>query len=94
MWREDSDPSVVGCCNNTKEKRNMYTAMQGLGHSRSTFIDTLQSSGLRASEIRTQTINFGMTGTFALNLLHRSLPAGALAERGGDKVKVLGVRAC
>lgn len=95
MDRNDSLTSpggghVVGCCDNSIEKRGLYTDMQGLGHSRTTTIDTLQSSGLKASEIRTTTLDFGMTGSFALNLLHR----GGVDGRGGDKVKVLGIRAC
>ena len=96
MNRNDSfaSPDIVGCCDNTAEKRSLYTDMQGLGHSRTTYIDTLQSSGLKASEIRTKTINFGMTGTFALNILHRKLPSEELTKRRGDKVKVLGIRAC
>lgn len=87
---------VVGCCNNTEEKLSLYTHMEGLGHSRTTRIDTLQASGLKASEIRTKTIDFGMTGSFALNILHRTsaLSADVLAERRGDKIKVLGIRAC
>ena len=96
MWRLDNftDPNIVGCCNNTKEKRKMYTGMKGLGHSHTVYIDTLQTSGLKASEIRTKTINFGMTGTFTFNILHRTLSPDKLAERKGDKVKVLGIRAC
>ena len=101
MNRDDPSPpaaspeqEVVGCCNNTEEKLSLYTHMEGLGHSRTTRIDTLQASGLKASEIRTKTINFGMTGSFALNIVHRQLRAQELAETRGDKVKVLGIRAC
>jgi len=87
-------PGVVGCCDKSSEKKTLYTHTNGLGHSRTTVIDTLQSSGVKASEIRTTTIDFGMTGTFALNLLHRTQSPSARATRGGDKVKVLGIRAC
>jgi hypothetical protein len=96
MNREDqfSSPDIVGCCDNTPEKRSIYTDMQGLGHSRTISIDTLQSSRVKASEIRTTTIDFGMTGTFAINLLHRTQSVSERTRRGGDKVKVLGIRAC
>ena len=65
-----------------------------MGHSRTAVIDTLQTSGVKASEVRTTTIDFGVTGTFAITLLHRTQSARERVARGGDKVKVLGIRAC
>jgi hypothetical protein len=65
-----------------------------MGHSRTAVIDTLQTSGVKASEVRTTTIDFGVTGTFAITLLHRTQSASERVARGGDKVKVLGIRAC
>jgi hypothetical protein len=95
MRRNDTiKPGVVGCCDNSEEKRSLYTHSKGMGHSRTIVIDTLQTSGVKASEIRTSTVDFGMTGTFAINLLHRTQSASERVARGGDKVKVLGIRAC
>ena len=95
MRRNDTiKPGVVGCCDNSEEKLNLYTHSKSMGHSRTAVIDTLQTSGVKASEVRTTTIDFGVTGTFAITLLHRTQSARERVARGGDKVKVLGIRAC
>ena len=63
--------------------------------SASVLIDTL-NDGRRVSEYRVRTVEFGAYGQQLVHLRHSSeqLNASEVARRGGDKVKVVGIRAC
>ena len=105
VWITFTDPStqrgkvssgqqgVIGCCNHTKEMRSYYPHVKGMHASDSAFLDTLETSA-RVSEMRTATFNFGVAGSFALNLLHTRLPEEEITARKGDKVKILGIKSC
>ena len=53
-------------------------------------------AGRRVSEYRVRTVDFGAYGQQLVHLRHSSeqLNATEVARRGGDKVKVVGIRAC
>jgi hypothetical protein len=91
--KQEKTADFIGCCNNTEEKKSLYTDAK-YGHSNTEYIDTLLPTNLKFSEVRTTTLNFGMIGSFVLNFLHRKLPEKELLLRGGDKVKIMGITSC
>jgi hypothetical protein len=60
---------------------------------KSVYIDTYNPRR-HHSEIVTKTLHMDAHGRFLIHIRHVPLPGKELQERGGDKVKILGVSSC
>ena len=85
---------VLGCCDRAKARRDAsYPVQLSRTPSYSGYIDTFNSNN-SVSAVVTKTLRFSYRGTFLLNVRHDPISAEEVRVRGGDKVKLLGIRAC
>jgi hypothetical protein len=89
--RRAPSPSVLGCCNTSK--RAVYPSVRGGASSASKWVDTLNSAK-RVSQLVIVSAVFSYSGVFVLNIRHVWLGEEEVRKRGGDKIKILGVRTC
>ena len=92
---EEAPPkNLIKCCNESHHKLGELYPSKWLTVSQSAFLDTLDTTSAKVSEMRTVTYNFGVSGSFAINLLHTRHGEEDLKRRKGDKVKILGIKSC
>jgi hypothetical protein len=86
-------PHSLNCCNQTKTLEYKNSPLKVDLISNSVWVDTFHSSP-RVSAITVRTFMTHYIGSYILVLEHRPLDPQTFAKRGGDKVKILGVRSC
>jgi hypothetical protein len=89
-YYESKEPGVIGCCS---KKRWDYPSPFRSLQSHSAFLDTLDTKD-KISQTKVATFRFSYSGVFLLNIKHEALDAKEFESRGGDKVKILGIRSC
>jgi len=89
-YYESKEAGVIGCCS---KKRWDYPSPFRSLQSHSAWLDTLDEND-KISQTKVATFRFSYSGVFLLNIKHERLDADEVKRRGGDKVKILGIRTC